>query len=145
MHPSSSTTNSPTKTMMSPCGAQLPPVPPCHHPPTPPYRTTWPLSPSTVHLAPALPCSWFALAWQLMDAELSTGSVLCLHRLFSGGTQCLDIVSGASHHSSASPTRLLRSLSCYAALSVADLCVLTGSTWKMIHTEKFLWEEAVFI
>ena len=33
----------------------------------------------------------------------------------------------------------------YGLVSFADLCVLTGSTWKMILTEKFLWEEAVFI
>ena len=61
-------------------------------------------------------------------------TVHCLQRLrnMHWCQSKLDITSGASHHSSAAPTRLLRSL-----VSFADWCVLTGSTWKMICTQKF--------
>ena len=100
----------------------------------PSHKLRWPLSPSAALLAPALSCAWFALARLLMDARVQ-------HRLWSTACKghCLVGYSAASTSvcfalSSASPTRLLRSLGCYAALSAsltvsfADKCLL-GALW----------------
>ena len=42
--------------------------------------------------------------------------------------------------SAAAQPRLLRSL-----VSFADLCVLTGSTWKLISTEKFSGGDCIYL
>ena len=88
------------------------------------------------HLAPAQSGLWLALSGLLMDAGgvLQT-AVHCLHKLLSGGTQCMDqttVVLRTPHR--------LRRLGCCAALS-ADLSVPTGSTNVWSRPKNFLMGE----
>ena len=139
-HPSSST-QIPGKTKYHQQGAQLP---------TNPYRTNHACS-RTMRLDRCLPRapSGSRSVWSMVSPVWTTdGCWKC-------ATDCSPLLAqaalwrntvygsnhrGASHLSSASPTRLLCSLGCFAALS-ADLSVLTGSTNVWSRPKNFLMGE----
>ena len=86
------------------------------------------------------------LAWLLMDAGVNAGCSPLLAQTASWWSAvlgyhpwCFALLVGFADSAAAQP-RLLRSLG-----SFADLCVLTGSTWKLISAQKFLRGGCIYL